>query len=71
MSTVEKAQQQVRSAERLVKSLELSLQEAEELLRQAEASLRDAEAEEGNAFNGPVSSWEDLQAQGPVLSMTV
>ena len=51
----------MRSAERLVKSLELSLQEAEELLRQAEASLRDAEAEEGsNAFNGPVSSWEDL-----------
>ena len=61
MSTVEKAREQVRSAERLVKSLELSLQEAEELLLQAAASLRDAEAEEGSkAFNGPVSSWEDL-----------
>lgn len=61
MSTVEKAREQVRSAERLVKSLELSLQEAEELLRQAEASLLDTAAEEGsNAFNGPVSSWEDL-----------
>ena len=66
MSTVEKAREQVRSAERLVKSLELSLQEAEELLRQAENSLRDADAAEGRvAFNGPVSSWEDLQAGAP------
>lgn len=61
MSTVEKALVHVRMVADIVSDLERRLQEAEELLRQAEASLRDAEAEEGHvAFEGPVSSWEDL-----------